>query len=664
MTASNRGLTGLRYLVLSFVLAFGTSANLCAEDLVIAVALDMPPFVMDKGHSGIEIDIMRAALDYSGHTFQTRQHSYRQLADAVTEKGVDAAATVLKKDDGTYYSDNYVKFENFAFTRKSAGIKIDRIADLKDKSIVAWENAYEDLGLEFQKLFSPTVKQPYRTKYREITDQAQQVEMFWKNEAEVIVIDKSILRWVTKKLAGQVDTSEELVRHDIFAKETQFRISFKNERIRDDFNRGLTHLRQQGVYRKIYDKYLAANTTRASENDAQAKDIEEALVELSLAFKDRDVAVIKRLTTPDHIAITSFYGEPQAIAEEIDSLPDLKLTEYTEGKMNVSFLSKDVVLFTYPLQLKGTFKGKELFSKNYASSVWVKRGGKWAEAFYQETPLVGAHSPTLKPKYMQTTQVMALVKKAAALVERKGEEAFPEFKKSGSDYFHGDFYVFVDDLKGKILCSPITPELEGTNILDLTDADGKRFMAGVADIVAGEKAAGWVHYRWLRRKSQDPSWKSSYVVRVQDASGRQYLVGSGLYDMKVEKLFIVDTVDDAARLIKKKGEQAFATLRDRTGPFRYQDVYVFVDDYNGIELVNPVSPELEGTDLIDFKDANGKLVIREMIEMLRDKDSGWMEYMWPKPGATTPSKKMSYVRKLHGGEKTLYVGAGVYLENE
>ena len=121
---------------------------------------------------------------------------------------------------------------------------------------------------------------------------------------------------------------------------------------------------------------------------------------------------------------------------------------------------------------------------------------------------------------MQTTQVMTLVKKAAALVERKGEEAFPEFKKKGSGYFQGDVYVFVDDLKGKILCSPITPELEGTNIIDLTDADGKRFMAGVTDIVSGEKAAGWAHYRWPRKKGQEPTWKSSYRCARQRRLGK------------------------------------------------------------------------------------------------------------------------------------------------
>ena len=126
------------------------------------------------------------------------------------------------------------------------------------------------------------------------------------------------------------------------------------------------------------------------EEDPASKEVEEAVAKLNLAFKDRDVAVIKRLMTRDAIAITPYYGKLQGKAEQIKSLPDVKLTEYTRGKLNVSFLSKEVALVTYPVQLKGTFKGKELFSKNYVSSIWVKRGRKWVQAFYQRTPVVGA----------------------------------------------------------------------------------------------------------------------------------------------------------------------------------------------------------------------------------------------------------------------------------
>ncbi|MFQ5927607.1 MAG: cache domain-containing protein, partial [Terriglobia bacterium] len=212
------------------------------------------------------------------------------------------------------------------------------------------------------------------------------------------------------------------------------------------------------------------------------------------------------------------------------------------------------------------------------------------------------------------------------------------------------------------LCHPLIPETEGENIINLTDGDGKRLIAMMIEKVSGRKAAGWVHYKWPRQRDEKPTWKSSYCMRVKGASGKEYLVGSGLYDLKVERLFIVETVDEAAELVRKKGRGAFATLRDQASPFRYQDVYVFVHDKNGLELVNPVQPQLEGTNLLDFKDASGKAVVRETIKMLETKEAGWIDYMWPKPGATKPSKKFSYVRKLNVGDRTLYVGAGVYLD--
>ena len=48
-----------------------------------------------------------------------------------------------------------------------------------------------------------------------------------------------------------------------------------------------------------------------------------------------------------------------------------------------------------------------------------------------------------------------------------------------------------------------------------------------------------------------PVWKSAYVVRVEDQSGEDVIVGSGLYEMKTEKLFVVETVDAAADLVER-----------------------------------------------------------------------------------------------------------------
>ncbi len=43
-------------------------------------------------------------------------------------------------------------------------------------------------------------------------------------------------------------------------------------------------------------------------------------------------------------------------------------------------------------------------------------------------------------------------------------------------------------------------------------------------------------------------------------------------------------------------------------------------------------------------------------------EAGWIDYMWPKPGETNPSKKLSYVRKVTLGNDDFYVGTGLYLD--
>ena len=275
---------------------------------------------------------------------------------------------------------------------------------------------------------------------------------------------------------------------------------------------------------------------------------------------------------------------------------------------------------------------------------------------------IGADLTDIEAQHDQTRQVITLVEKAAELLTQEGEKAIPEFRKKDSPWFHGETYVFVDDLKGNALCLPIMPELEGKNILNLTDVNGKRLVAMMIEKVSEKKGAGWVHYKAPRPGDNKLTWKSSYVMRVKDNSGKEYMVGSGLYDMKVEKLFLVETVDEAAEHIKQNGKRAFPTLRDKAEPFWYQDVYVFVHDKNGIELVNPAFPELESTNIPDSKDVDGKYPVQDTIEMLETKETGWISYRWPKPGETEPSTKLSYVRKVKTRDDVLYIGAGIYLD--
>jgi len=50
---------------------------------------------------------------------------------------------------------------------------------------------------------------------------------------------------------------------------------------------------------------------------------------------------------------------------------------------------------------------------------------------------------------------------------------------------------------------------------------------------------GWYHYQWPVPGGLLPRWKSSYVRRVEAPSGRTYVVGSGVYNDRMERAFIV-----------------------------------------------------------------------------------------------------------------------------
>ena len=130
--------------------------------------------------------------------------------------------------------------------------------------------------------------------------------------------------------------------------------------------------------------------------------------------------------------------------------------------------------------------------------------------------------------------------------------------------------------------------------------------------------------------------------------------------MQMDRAFIEDVVNRAAGLVTEKGKEAFGELRDKKGPYLFMDIYVFVDDPQGIELVNPAQPSMEGKNIMELRDAKGMHLAKEYIDAATKKGSAWVEYYWYKPGSNVPALKHTYVTKVtHGGE-TFILGAGFY----
>ena len=118
-------------------------------------------------------------------------------------------------------------------------------------------------------------------------------------------------------------------------------------------------------------------------------------------------------------------------------------------------------------------------------------------------------------------------------------------------------------------------------------------------------------------------------------------------------------VEKAAALIEKEGKDVFPELRKKDGDWWKGDLYVFVDSMEGVVLVHPYDTRIEGQNLL--KDPESKGVMALLIEKAKTDGSGVVQYMWPKPGETSPSKKISYIKKVKMPDgMEVIVGAGMY----
>jgi hypothetical protein len=116
---------------------------------------------------------------------------------------------------------------------------------------------------------------------------------------------------------------------------------------------------------------------------------------------------------------------------------------------------------------------------------------------------------------------------------------------------------------------------------------------------------------------------------------------------------------EAAKMINEKGlDAAIAEINKKDGKFVWKDSYVFLMDLDGKMLAHPVSPGMIGKNHMGLADKAGKLFIKEFVDVAKTKGEGWAAYMWPKPGAEAPAKKLTYVYRVPG--KNLFVGAGIY----
>ncbi len=95
---------------------------------------------------------------------------------------------------------------------------------------------------------------------------------------------------------------------------------------------------------------------------------------------------------------------------------------------------------------------------------------------------------------------------------------------------------------------------------------------------------------------------------------------------------------------------------------RYEkDDYFWINDMRPVMIMHPFKTELDGKDLSDIRDPEGKQLFVEFVETVKRQQSGFVEYLWPKPGASRPVRKISFVKGF--SPWGWVIGSGIYIDD-
>jgi methyl-accepting chemotaxis protein len=119
-------------------------------------------------------------------------------------------------------------------------------------------------------------------------------------------------------------------------------------------------------------------------------------------------------------------------------------------------------------------------------------------------------------------------------------------------------------------------------------------------------------------------------------------------------------VKDANLSSEEKQKQAFALVKAlRYGPENKD--YFWINDLHPRMVMHPYKPEMDGQDLTDNKDPNGKKLFVEFARVGKESGEGFVDYLWPKYGADKPQPKLSFVKLFK--EWGWVVGTGLYIDD-
>ncbi|WP_162305860.1 methyl-accepting chemotaxis protein [Oleisolibacter albus] len=158
------------------------------------------------------------------------------------------------------------------------------------------------------------------------------------------------------------------------------------------------------------------------------------------------------------------------------------------------------------------------------------------------------------------------------------------------------------------------------------------------------------------------------------------LAGTQILDLAAQRGALLESRRELVRSVAEAGRSVVAGYQERAArgemteaeakaaaltalrALRYSgSEYIWVNDRHPVMVMHPIKPELEGKDLSATADPTGKRLFMAFVEATAGGRSGYVDYLWPKPGASEPVDKISYVTPFDAWG--WIIGTGLYTDD-
>lgn len=238
------------YFVLCLVLSSLFQGSVEAKPLKIALGLSIPPYVIKEEGRGIEFDILKEVLASQGYEMEPVYVPLARTLRAFEMGGVDGVMSTGIADLPGCYTDPHITYWNFAISLSDRAFEINSIDDLKDKSIMSFQNAKNYLGDDFHQMAIANKK------YKEIADQSIQNKLLFQRRIDVVVADRYIFEWYRNdpEVSAIVNVNQKVTYHPLF-EPSHFSAVFQSIEVCKAFNLGLKAIKESGRYDEIISSY-------------------------------------------------------------------------------------------------------------------------------------------------------------------------------------------------------------------------------------------------------------------------------------------------------------------------------------------------------------------------------------------------------------------------